>query len=542
MRRAALLLVACAACGGDDGAPPGPVDYPAADVPATTTPEPGVRRELVVVDGVAAPGTPAALNATHVLRYRTDVATPAPADAVVIAFPGFLGGAGSFDGLARDLVLGGADRDLTIEVWAIDRRANLLEDRAGVDTAEASGDPEIANGYYYGDDTIAGAAFDGFVRQADVAYMAEWGLETHVEDLRRVIAQLSEADRPGHVYLMGHSLGGAFTEAYAAWRFDDGRRGVEDLAGLILIDGVLADAPLTEDEWHTGAGSGFTAVPGVDGIRADGGTRFFELPIFGVSIFARIEIMAMRALLDPDAIVDDPGRDDALAVAMALGNADVPPMTNAAALGWGFDDDSAGIPLASASMGDPAGGPLDTYDGVFSGTELTHPTSETATYTWVDLDADDADDFTPMADLAHAFTDGRTNFAEWYFPARLALDLQAVGGAAFDDGAWQLAEGLRARDTAAIDAPILCVAAAFVAPDGYEGLRARVAPAVGAGRPGAGATRDTDAGLRVVDATRFTHLEPLLAADGPSNPVPTAVLDFLAANTAAGTIAVPPAE
>jgi len=357
-----------------------------------------------------------------------------------------------------------------------------------------------------------------------------------------VIAQLDEADRAGHVYLMGHSLGGAFTEAYAAWRFDDGRRGVDDLAGLILIDGALADAPLTEDEWHDGAGGGFTAVPGVDAIRADGGTRFTELPIFGVSIFARVEVMALRALLDPDAIVDDAGRDEALAVALSLGNADVPPMTNAAALGWGFDDDSAGIPLASAAMGDPAGGPLDTYTGAFSGTDLTHPTSETATYTWDDLGADDADDFTPMADLAHAFVDGRTNFAEWYFPARLALDLQAVGGGALADDAWQLAEGLRVRDHALIDAPVLCVAAAFVGTDGYEGVRGRVAPVVGAGRPAAGAGRDTDAGFRVVDATQFTHLEPLLAADRSTNPVPSAVLDFVEANTAAGTIAVPAAR
>ncbi|MCA9673776.1 MAG: hypothetical protein KC464_01950, partial [Myxococcales bacterium] len=59
--------------------------------------------------------------------------------------------------------------------------------------------------------------------------------------------------------------------------------------------------------------------------------------------------------------------------------------------------------------------------------------------------------------------------------------------------------------------------------------------------PGAGATRDQDAGFRVVDATMYTHLEPLVAPARADNPVPGAVLDFVEANAEPGTVAVPAA-
>jgi hypothetical protein len=65
---------------------------------------------------------------------------------VVVAVPGFLGGAGSFDGLARALVKKGQRDGHSIEVWAIDRRSNLLEDLAGMNAADAMNDPELARG------------------------------------------------------------------------------------------------------------------------------------------------------------------------------------------------------------------------------------------------------------------------------------------------------------------------------------------------------------------------------------------------------------
>ncbi|MCE9579172.1 MAG: hypothetical protein K8W52_38975 [Deltaproteobacteria bacterium] len=525
----------------------GPKDWTAMDVPASTVPEPGVRREVFTVPGTTPPpnpstsaSTPTELNASQVARYRQDVTPPAPARAILVAYPGFLGGAGSWDQLARQLVKDAATRGEVIEVWAIDRRSNLLEDLRGANTAEAAGNPEIANGWYFGDETLGGQAFPGFVSQDDASYMSEWGLATHVEDLHAVIAKVAATDRKARVFLLGHSLGGFFAETYAAWRFADGSRGADELAGLVLIDGVLSPTPITETEYHEGTSGGLFSQPGVDTIRASG-PRYFEIPLFGVGIFARVEILSLRALVSPDAVIDDPGRDDALRIQLSMGANKLPPMTNAAALGWGLDDDSDALVITAPSLGEPAGGPTALYDNTIAGKQLSHPASSTATYTWIDATPTDPDDRTHLADLAHAFSDGRTNFAEWYFPNRLALDLGAVGGAAVPADGWQAAAGLRAFDGALDDAPILCIPAQLQSADDCALVQARVAQTVGPDRPKTGATRAEGMGFTTFVATGYTHLDPLTAMARPDNLVPATILDFAIANSPTGTTAVPPA-
>jgi hypothetical protein len=548
---AVLAIAAAAACGGGGSSSPdgpsGPRDWPLVEVPATTTPEPGVRREMLSVPGTTPPAnpvtgatTPAERNATVIARYRQDVTPPAPARAILVGYPGFLGGAGSWDALARHLILGAAAQGTAIEVWAIDRRSNSMEDLRGLDTAEATGNPEIANGYYFGQDTLDGVAFPGFRSQDDLAFTSEWGLATHVLDLHAVIAQIAPADRKARVFLMGHSLGSIFAEAYAGWRFEDGSRGADELAGLVLIDGVLADAPVTEDEWHHGIALGVFSQPGVDAIRASG-PRYFEIPLFGVAIFARIEVLSLRALVAPDAVIVDKGRDSLLRVQLSLGNGKMPPVTNAAALGWGIDDDADPIRITAPSAGEPAGGPVSQYDSSIAGVPLSHPASETATYTWTDATATDPDNRTHLADFAHAFVDGRTNVAEWYFPARLSIDLSAVGGAHVDPAGWQAATGLRVFDGPLDDAPILCIPAFLFKASDCAAVVPRVAATLGAGRPGAGATRTSDAGFKTLPLTGFSHLDPLTSMVRPDNPVPAAILDFVTANSPAGTTAVPPA-
>ncbi len=282
---ALCATLALAGCGDDDGAMPPvdagidapapvdagpPPDWTLAEPPASDVPETGVRRDVFVVPGVAAPpnpttgtATPSELQATQVVRYREDVATPKPARAIVVAYPGTFGGAGSYDALARALVLRGAASGETTEVWAIDRRSNLLEDLRGMATATVAGNPEIAQGYYYRSDTIDGAAFAGFRTQDSVDFMSEWGLATLLEDVRRVIALVPEGDRVGHVFLMGHSAGAGVAETYAAWRFGEGaeaRRGAEELAGVILVDGASQGEAITEDGVSRGDERGLRAA------------------------------------------------------------------------------------------------------------------------------------------------------------------------------------------------------------------------------------------------------------------------------------------
>ncbi|MDQ3031015.1 MAG: lysophospholipase [Myxococcota bacterium] len=544
----ALLLVACGSDtspvdGGVDTsvAPPDagpPRDWPAAEPPATTEPEEGILRDVIVVDGVDAPpnpttgdDTPRELDRFAVVRFRAE-GVPEPR-AIVLAMPGFLGGAGSWEMLARHLVRRSVAASAPIEVWAIDRRANLLEDRRGLDAAEALSEPDAARGYHFRGETVGGEAFDGFVEQQDVPFASEWGLATHVGDLHLLIARVPEAMRRGHVFLMGHSLGASFAETYAAWRFEDGSRGVDELAGVILIDGAQSETPATETEYAEGGGSGLMTMPGLTAIRER--TRYFELPLLGSAVYARAEIVAMDALLDPDTVRDDRERDVVLGTLLSLPIARVPSLTNAAAFGFAFDDASNGLTFAAVSMGRHEGGPTETYDSLF-GTVLSRPSDPTATYSWIDVAPADTAEFTPLENLARSWIDGRTNFAEWYFPARLPLDLSAAAGLAIAEDGWQVEHGVRALDGASMDAPVLAIAAGLRPVASYAASRARGAP-IGAGRPNAGVDRTDERAYRIVDATVMTHIDPLTAADAPRNPVPPAIVDFVLANVADGTIA-----
>ncbi len=101
-----------------------------------------IRREIFVIDGAVPPpnpqgnvATPPEQNRVRVVRFRVDAAPPRPSRAIVVMMPGFLAGAGSFDGLARAIVRRSTDTE-ALEAWAIDRRSNLLEDTHGLDVAE----------------------------------------------------------------------------------------------------------------------------------------------------------------------------------------------------------------------------------------------------------------------------------------------------------------------------------------------------------------------------------------------------------------------
>ncbi|MFO0692195.1 MAG: hypothetical protein U0230_01435 [Polyangiales bacterium] len=542
------LSILASAC--DDSPTDRPGDYYAATVPAATVPETGVRREIFEVpgyvpsanpDATTNAATPSRLNATQVVRYRVDARTPVPVSAIVLAMPGFLAGAGTFDQLARILVRKSAAEGTPIEVWAIDRRSNLLEDLRGMDTAEARGEPEIAYAYYHQLAKVGGQEFPGYLEQRDLLFESEWGLVTHVEDVRRVVALVPEAERRGHVFLLGHSLGGFFAEAYAAHRFEsDGKRGFDELAGLILVDGILADAPTDEASYLGGSVAGGFPMPGLTAIRST--NPFSELPLLGVAAQTNAEITALRALFDPDGIAVDPERDMQLAI--LSGGIDIPKLTNEAALGWAFDSQYQPLAFARASIGHLAGGPVETYANAFGGGSLERPSDPSATYTWVDGPDAAPPEVSSVADLAVSITSGRTNLAEWYFPTRLSLDLAAVGGGAISESGWQAGYGLRTFDGPSDDAPVLCVVAALVGDVARcDSVRTRIAPQVGTGRPlagqGRGAPGASVPGFRTLDVSAMAHIDPASAREGAGNPVPNAVLSFVAENVAAGTLVVP---
>jgi len=479
--------------------------------------------------------TPQSLDQARVVRYFPDVdPTPAPR-AIVVAMPGFLGGGPSFDGIARTIVRGCTEDGFPVEFWTIDRRSNGLEDLTGMNAAERDGDPEIAWGYYFGDAEVDGKMFAGYVPQGDVSYMSEWGMETHIEDLRAVIDLIPEAQQKGHVFLAGHSFGATIAELYGAWRFDD-KRGADQIAGMIFLDGLMGDEPITEEQFLKGYDSGgLTPQPGLTAIRTSGNAHYTTLPLLGIDVYTSAEIVALRTWFDPSGIVDDPKRDLAYQVLSQL--PELPEATNIATFGLAFDSEHQPLSFTRVTMGRLTGGPTEDFTHSILGGMLKRPSDPDATYDWIDaFDADPAE-FTPARNLARSFTIGESNFPEWYFPARISLDADAAQGGNVDEAGWQTAYGIRAFDGELNDAPALCILRQNA--DRCDVLRTRLAPTIGEARPQAGASRDSDLGVTALEAVGMAHLDLIVSDDrAEANLVPGAIATFLETHTADGTVTV----
>jgi len=479
--------------------------------------------------------TPASLDQARVIRYFPDGdPTPAPR-AIVVAMPGFLGGGPSFDGIARTIVRGCTEDGFPVEFWTIDRRSNGLEDLTGMDAAERDGDPEIAWGYYFGGAEVDGKTFPGYVPQADVSYMSEWGMETHIEDLRAVMDLIPEAQQKGHVFLAGHSFGATIAELYGAWRFDD-KRGADQIAGMLFLDGLMGDDPITEEEFLNGSGGGLSAQPGLNDIRSSGNAHYTTLPLLGIDVYTSAEIVALRTWFDPSGIVDDPKRD--LAYQVLSGLPEAPTATNIATLGLAFDSMHQPLSFTRVTMGSLTGGATEDFTHlILGGGTLQRPSDPDATYDWIDAFDADPPEFTPARNLARSFTIGESNFPEWYFPTRISIDANAAQGGNVDEAGWQTAYGIRAFDGELNDAPALCILRQNA--DRCDVLRTRLAPTIGEGRPQAGASRDSDLGVTALEAVGMAHLDLIVSDDrAEANLVPGAIATFLETHTADGTVTV----
>jgi hypothetical protein len=190
------------------------------------------------IRGFDARETPARYDRVGVLEVG-----PRRAPNVLILNPGTSASAAYFAPLAKAVVR----RTKGWQVWAVERRENLLEDHSMLDRAKrgrASG--RRLFDYYLGylaDPSIT----DHFqlVPDADVAFAREWGMRVEIEDLRRVVKRAQRRGR--RVVVGGHSLGGSITTAYATWDFG-GRPGARGLSGLVYIDGGSGPAPIAPGE------------------------------------------------------------------------------------------------------------------------------------------------------------------------------------------------------------------------------------------------------------------------------------------------------
>lgn len=344
----------------------------------------------VAIAGAPAPG-PDVYDRVFVEKFG-----PASAKTVLVLVPGFGGGAGGFALVAPELV----KRVPGLQVWAYDRREQALEDHAGFTAAE----PQAALDYYLASKPVGGKTFRPPVVGTDFPFARQWGLALALEDLRRVVlaARVGGARR---VILGGHSFGASTAAAYAAWDFG-GRPGYSDLAGLVLIDGGqlgafegLTLAGTKARLAKLASGSPFEdqlglGVPWIYGVLGEAGAQFAVADPAGVSVL-------QRSPLVPSSL-----------------SAPVP-VTNQAFLG--FAALRTGITVGSlADAGDPR--------------------------PWRD------DGLAPIADVARTLARDPADVFEWYFPARLTIDLLGASSLARDPVTELL--GLRVWHRAEVDVPL----------------------------------------------------------------------------------------
>lgn len=429
----------------------------------------------------AAPYSPPEYDQTGVRRtFLGD----APPRVIVVAVPGLLGGAASFDPWARGLVA--AQEGL--EVWAVDRRANQFEDRTGIARALDAGDPSIALQYYFGGP--GGPPEYAGVAQADVAFMAHWGLIVHLRDLHAVVERARATG--ASVVLAGHSLGAGIASLYAAYRVpleDGGGIGQDYVEALILLDGTVARTGAFGRADRGFGLLGFTIVPTVEDLLSGRSAPYLTLA-YGPQHFVRHAVIAVHAHLDPDGT--------------APASLSRYPISNRALLGVISDDEYALAPAFGVSVGhavDAAfSGNVTAFllmgsQGVNSRTVIgVAPGAER-----VDWSAGDpAREVSDLAALAAARADPDADVSEWYFPLRLLLDVAAIE---------PRHEGLLAFvPSTEVGLPTLAIGAdrgLVQSPAGFQSYANT--------RPGAP--------IAVVVMPGFTHSDLLLARDNPVIPI-----------------------
>jgi pimeloyl-ACP methyl ester carboxylesterase len=378
---------------------------------------PAVARERLI--SVPTPPGPGPAEFNHVTVHEFG---PKSAKRVLVLMPGTQGGAGDFTLDARYLVR----RVPGLQVWAIDRRTQALEDTATFAAADAGKIPlQQAFDYYL---NLQGFHIRG---PNEDPYARDWGMAVALNDARAVVRR-ARAQGRRQVVLGGHSLGASLTVAYAAWDFN-GRPGYKDLAGLVLIDGGLlgsfdaydlAQAQQAIADLQTGSpfldllGIG---IPEAAGLFAEIGGLYAEK-----APTASATTLQSYPLLPPE--FNPPF-----------------PVTNRALFGYAFDRDTspAALSLLHINGGGlaPSGDPRDWVDG----------------------------GVTPVSRLAETFGQEPSNAVEWYFPTRLTIDTNGADQMTRNDVGNFL--GLRLFHTRKVKLPLYAIASDLAGAHVLDGAR-----------------------------------------------------------------------
>ncbi len=396
------------------------------------------------------------------LRFRSvhGPGDPSRADAVFVIIPGFLGGAGSFDQVARNTVRDAAARGKLVEFWALDRRSNCLEDDTGVRAAARAHDPELAYDYYWGGREVGGRRFSGWVSAQDASWLNHVGLSQTLRDWYAVMKAgiPSRRVRAHKVFCGGHSMGGPMTAALASWDFDGDRKtrndaGLRQCAGFVGLDTRLTvSAPSLNPANPASAllaltlasGSPYVNTPPIE-------PETIQLPpVFGVgALYAPGRTDLLRNL--PHSTNIDLAQRflfsrDAANFATGSPNIRDFTITNAATLAGVFDDNSAPLFFLRSSLGFLTGGPLYDKNYPQPNPDLALPEDPSAPiYSWQNYNRvgahgspipnnDEGRPYTSregeasdIHQFARTMFEAPANFIEQYFPTKLLRDLQAAG-------------------------------------------------------------------------------------------------------------------
>jgi pimeloyl-ACP methyl ester carboxylesterase len=187
------------------------------------------------MQGFAAPDTPAQYNKVGVIKVG-----PNSAKNVLVLEPGTSAAAAYFVPLANWIV----SKTTGWQVWAVERRENLLEDQSELNLyKERKATTTQLFDYYLG--YLKNSSITHHyqpVASSTVEFAKQWGMNVAVQDLHVVIGDAKKLG--GKVVLGGHSLGGSVVTAYATWDFN-GHAGADELAGLVYIDGGSTTTPVS---------------------------------------------------------------------------------------------------------------------------------------------------------------------------------------------------------------------------------------------------------------------------------------------------------
>ena len=227
------------------------VDLPSEAQPAYTPGSPGVNvsnPKLIAQFG----GADVDLNNARFTRYYLSDQQDRQPDAILILVPGFEGGASNFYILADQLMrVAQENKSLALEIWAMDRRSNQLEDLVGLDISEDLEDPLIGLDFLFGDELeleLSQPLVEGPNRRAvlynnssDTAFMAQWTPLMHSLDIDAIVEHAQSKALSGNVFLGGHSAGTGYTARYAATDFNlqggEPEPGFAKLRGIVLLEG-----------------------------------------------------------------------------------------------------------------------------------------------------------------------------------------------------------------------------------------------------------------------------------------------------------------